>query len=157
DYMQTNAGLRAWIEGVKTQGIVLPRGVPQQPGRLLEVARRIGPVRASNFGEYYDIVSMPYPNASAYTSMGLELHTDLANWHAPPDVQLLFCLKSSVMGGESVFADGFRVAEDLRAADREAFNRPATTEISTGFHDLPCETGRTGRLSKWTAEGGLTG
>ena len=75
--MQTNAGLRAWIEGARTQGIVLLRGVPQQPGRLLEVARRIGPVRASNFGEYYDIVSMPYPNASAYTSMGLELHTDL--------------------------------------------------------------------------------
>src|SRR5256885_16218679 len=62
---QTNAGLRAWIEGARTQGIVLLRGVPQQPGQLLEVARRIGPVRASNFGEYYDIVSMPYPNASA--------------------------------------------------------------------------------------------
>src|SRR5256885_7263679 len=37
---QTNAGLRAWIEGARTQGIVLLRGVPQQPVQLLEVARR---------------------------------------------------------------------------------------------------------------------
>src|SRR2546430_17514344 len=71
--------------------------------------------------------------------MGLELHTDLANWHAPPDVQLLFCLKSSVLGGESVFADGFRVAEDLRAADQEAFNLLSTHDIEYRFHDHTCD------------------
>src|SRR2546421_2478797 len=124
--MQPNAGLRAWIEGARTQGVVLLRGVPQRPGQLLEVGRRIGPVRASNFGEYYDVVSMANPNASAYTQMGLELHTDLSNWREPPDVQLLFCLKSSVTGGESVFSDGFRVAEDLRIADPEAFRLLST-------------------------------
>ena len=156
DYMQTNAGLRAWIAGVKTQGIVLLRGVPRQPGQLLEVARRIGPVRASNFGEHYDVVSMPNPNASAYTSMGLELHTDLANWRAPPDVQLLFCLKSSVMGGESVFADGFRVAEDLRAADQEAFNLLSTHDIEYRFHDDTCDIRTSAPVIEVDREGRLT-
>lgn len=157
DYMRTNAGLRAWIEALRSHGIVLLRNVPQVDGRLLEVAHRIGPVRASNFGEYYSVVSKPNPNASAYTPMGLELHTDLANWRTPPDVQLLFCLKNTVAGGESVFADGFRVAKALRAADPQAFRLLSTQPIEYRFHDETCdirtaapviETDREGRLAR---------
>ena len=91
DYFTTDAGLRAWLEALCSCGIVMLRGVPAEPGKLLDVARRIGPVRSSNFGDYYDVVSMPNSNAVAYTSMALELHTDLANWRFPPDHQLLFC------------------------------------------------------------------
>jgi len=139
DYIATGEGLRDWIEAVQRHGIVLLRGVPTEPGQLLEVTRRVGPVRTSNFGDSYDVVSMPNPNASAYTSLGLELHTDLANWHSPPDIQLLFCLKSSVTGGDSVFADGFRVAEDLRLADPEAFELLSTHELEFRFHDASCD------------------
>ncbi|MFM7785317.1 MAG: TauD/TfdA family dioxygenase, partial [Gammaproteobacteria bacterium] len=125
-YLQTDAGLRHWIEAICSTGIVLLRGIPPEPGRLLDIARRIGPIRGSNFGEYYDVVSMPNPNASAYTAMGLELHTDLANWASPPDIQLLCCVKSSVQGGESVFCDGFNVAALLREQDPEAFRLLST-------------------------------
>jgi gamma-butyrobetaine dioxygenase len=153
--MGTNAGLRAWIEAIKTDGIVLLRGVPQEPGQLLEVARRIGPVRASNFGEYYDVISMSNPNASAYTQMGLELHTDLANWRVPPDVQLLFCLKSSVIGGESVFVDGFRVAENLRTAHAQAFNLLSTRAVEYRFHDDTCDIRTTAPIIEVDREGRL--
>jgi hypothetical protein len=115
-YVGDRDGVRAWIAALKVHGVALLEGVPEVSRQLLEVARRIGPVRAGNFGEYYDVVSMPKPNASAYTSMSLELHTDLANWRYPPDIQLLFCLKSDVKGGDSVFADGSRVAAELRGA-----------------------------------------
>jgi gamma-butyrobetaine dioxygenase len=96
-------------------------------------------VRASNFGEYYDVVSMPNPNASAYTDMGLELHTDLANWRMPPDIQLLCCLKNSVAGGESVFVDGFRIAADLRRSEPATFELLSTTPIDFRFHDQSCD------------------
>jgi gamma-butyrobetaine dioxygenase len=138
-YMQTDGGLRAWIEAVQAQGIVLLRGVPPVPGALRAVARRIGAVRPTNFGESYDVVSMPNPNASAYTAMGLELHTDLANWRTPPDVQLLSCVKSTVRGGESVFADGFRVATDLRAAEPHAFELLSRWPLEFRFHDESCD------------------
>lgn len=138
-YMGSDDGLRAWIEALQGHGIVLLRGVPTQPGQLLEVARRIGPVRATNFGEYYDVVSMPNPNASAYTTMGLELHTDLANWYAPPDIQMLCCLKSSAAGGESLFADGFRIAADLRASAPENFALLCRHPVEFRFHDESCD------------------
>jgi gamma-butyrobetaine dioxygenase len=118
---------------------VLLHGVPEEPGKLLDVARRIGPVRPSNFGEYYDVVSMPNPNASAYTAIGLELHTDLANWRSPPDIQLLSCVRSSVTGGESVFADGFRIATDLRAEDSRAFELLSKYPLEFRFHDESCD------------------
>ncbi|MEY2920546.1 MAG: hypothetical protein RL261_1851 [Pseudomonadota bacterium] len=139
DYMNTDAGLRAWIEAIQVHGIVHMRNVPAQAGQLVDVTRRIGPVRSTNFGDYYDVVSMPNPNASAYTSMGLELHTDLANWHSPPDVQLLFCIKSSVRGGESLFADGFRIAEDLRVKDPAAFELLSSYPLEFRFHDGSCD------------------
>jgi len=154
-YMADRDGVRAWISALKVDGIVLLERVPQVPRQLLEVARRIGPVRASNFGEYYDVVSMPKPNASAYTSMGLELHTDLANWRYPPDVQLLFCLKSDVIGGDSVFADGFRVAQDLRASDPEAFELLNTQPLEYRFHDDSCDIRTHATVIETDRKGGL--
>jgi gamma-butyrobetaine dioxygenase len=154
-YMGDREGVRAWISALKVHGIVLLEGVPEVSRQLLEVARRIGPVRASNFGEYYDVVSMPKPNASAYTAMGLELHTDLANWRYPPDVQLLFCLKSTVKGGDSVFGDGFRVAEELRASDPVAFDLLATQPVEYRFHDATCDIRAGATLIETDREGNL--
>ena len=156
DYMTTGAGMRRWIEAIQQEGIVLLRGIPAVPGTLLDVARRIGPIRATNFGDHYDVVSMPNPNASAYTAMGLELHTDLANWQSPPDVQLLFCVKSSVKGGESVFADGFAVAEELRRTDPEAFRLLSTQPMEFRFHDDACDIRATARAIAVDPAGNIT-
>lgn len=154
-YMGDREGIRAWISALKIHGIVLLEGVPEVSRQLLAVARRIGPVRASNFGEYYDVVSMPKPNASAYTSMGLELHTDLANWRYPPDIQLLFCLKSAVKGGDSVFADGFAAAEELRASDPDAFELLTTQPVEYRFHDATCDIRTRARLIDTDRDGTL--
>jgi gamma-butyrobetaine dioxygenase len=80
----------------------------------------------------------------AYTAMALELHTDLANWRFPPDYQLLFCLKNEVVGGGSILADGFRVAEDLRREAPEAFRILTTHPIDFRFHDGSCDISASG-------------
>jgi gamma-butyrobetaine dioxygenase len=139
DYMSSDGGFRAWANALLTWGIVLIRNAPAEPGKLLEIARRAGPVRASNFGDHYDVISMPNPNASAYTAMALELHTDLANWRWPPDYQLLFCVRNDAVGGGSILADGFRVADDLRREEPEAFRLLAEHPVEFRFHDQTCD------------------
>jgi gamma-butyrobetaine dioxygenase len=139
DYMTSDGGFRAWVEALLSWGIVLMRNAPAEPGRLLEIARRAGPIRPSNFGDHYDVISMPNPNASAYTAMALELHTDLANWRWPPDYQLLFCVRNDAVGGGSVLADGFQVAEDLRREDPEAFRLLTEHPVEFRFHDQACD------------------
>ena len=139
DYFTTDNGVKAWIDALQKDGIVLLRGVPTVSGKLIEVANRVGPVRTSNFGEFYDVISMPNPNAVAYTSLGLELHTDLVNWASPPDIQMLSCLANSVVGGGSIFADGFRVAQDLRQEDPESFQLLSSHPLTYRFHDQSCD------------------
>jgi gamma-butyrobetaine dioxygenase len=139
DYMTTDAGLRAWAEALLSWGIVLLRNAPAEPGKLVEIASHVGPIRHSNFGQYYDVISMPNPNASAYTAMALELHTDLANWRWPPDYQLLFCVRNDAVGGGSVLADGFKVAEDLRNEDPDAFALLTEHAVTFRFHDQTCD------------------
>lgn len=154
-YMNTDQGFRAWLEALRTWGIVLLRNIPAEPGRLLEVAHRVGPIRNTNFGECYDVISMPNPNASAYTAMGLELHTDLANWRFPPDYQLLYCVKNSVTGGESVLVDGYRVAEDLRHDDPHAFELLSTHALDFRFHDDACDIRASGPTIELDARGAI--
>jgi gamma-butyrobetaine dioxygenase len=139
DYMNRDEGLRAWLEALRSWGIVLMRNAPAEPGKLLEIGGRVGPIRATNFGEYYDVISMPNPNASAYTAMALELHTDLANWRWPPDYQLLFCVRNDAVGGGSILADGFRVAEDLRREEPEILDLLSRHPIEFRFHDESCD------------------
>ncbi|HJR21617.1 MAG TPA: TauD/TfdA family dioxygenase [Dongiaceae bacterium] len=139
DFANTDEGLRAWLEALCSWGIVLMRNAPAVSGKLLEIGGQVGPIRNTNFGEYYDVVSMPNPNASAYTAMALELHTDLANWRWPPDYQLLFCVRNDAVGGGSILADGFRVAEDLRRDDPEAFDLLSRYPVGFRFHDESCD------------------
>ena len=45
----------------------------------------------------------------AQRSLALPLHTDLPNQELVPGYQFLHCYRNSASGGESLFADGFRV------------------------------------------------
>ncbi|MDN3521619.1 TauD/TfdA family dioxygenase [Halomonas ramblicola] len=135
DFVVGNAGERAWLEALLRDGLVLLEEGPLADEEVSRLATRIGPLRATNFGARFDVRSKPNPNNAAYTAIGLALHTDLPNWQHPPDIQLLYCLENDAEGGESQFADGYRVAETLRSEDPEAFRVLAETPIDFRFQD----------------------
>nr|WP_298374608.1 TauD/TfdA family dioxygenase [uncultured Halomonas sp.] len=129
------AGERHWLETLLRDGLVLLDEGPLADEEVSRIARRIGPMRASNFGARFDVYSKPNPNNAAYTSIGLALHSDLPNWRQPPDIQLLYCLQNDAKGGQSIFSDGFAVAEQLRKEDPEAFRTLCETPIDFRFQD----------------------
>ncbi|PRY71551.1 TauD/TfdA family dioxygenase [Halomonas ventosae] len=128
-------GERAWLEALLRDGLVLLDHGPLADEEVSRLARRIGPLRPTNFGARFDVRSKPNPNNAAYTAIGLALHTDLPNWRQPPDIQLLYCLENDAEGGESLFADGYRVAEALRREAPEAFRLLSETPIDFRFQD----------------------
>ncbi|TDR53376.1 gamma-butyrobetaine dioxygenase [Halomonas ventosae] len=128
-------GERAWLEALLRDGLVLLEHGPVADEEVSRLARRIGPLRSTNFGARFDVRSKPNPNNAAYTAIGLALHTDLPNWRQPPDIQLLYCLENDAEGGESLFADGYRVAEALRREDPQAFRLLCETPIDFRFQD----------------------
>lgn len=131
----SEAGLADWMRATKRVGLSIVSGLEDRIDAGTEVAQRIGFLRQTNFGTTFEVVSIPRANNLAYTALGLPLHTDLPNQELPPGYQFLHCLANDAEGGESVFADGFALAEDLRAADPKAFELLSTVGIPFRFHD----------------------
>ncbi|MGC3875196.1 TauD/TfdA family dioxygenase [Halomonas sp. GXIMD04776] len=134
DFM-TPDGEHQWLEALLRDGLVLLDEGPLADEEVSRIATRIGPMRPTNFGARFDVYSKPNPNNAAYTAIALALHSDLPNWRQPPDIQLLYCLQNEAEGGESIFADGFAVAEELRKEAPEAFRILSKTSIDFRFQD----------------------
>jgi gamma-butyrobetaine dioxygenase len=153
--MTTERGLYDWLAAWRKWGAALLRNAPAQPGEVLRIAARVGPLRPTNFGTHYDVLTMPNPNASAYTAMALEPHTDLANWQSPPDCQFLFCIANETVGGMSILVDGYGVAEKIRVENPAAFNLLSAREIDFRFHDETCDIRRRARMIDLHADGSI--
>ena len=78
---------------------------------------------------------------SAYGNDGLPLHTDMTYLRDPPGLQIFTMVQPALKGGESVFGDGFAVADELRRSNPDAFHTLSTTtrryhsrDEITGWH-----------------------
>jgi len=134
EVLADDGALLRWLIAAKTHGLSIVSGLTG-PEDGMDVARRAGFLRETNFGVIFEVVSKPDPNNLAYTSHQLPLHSDLTNQEMPPGYQFLHCLANDATGGGSLLCDGFAVAEDLRREDPEAFEILATTLIPMRFQD----------------------
>lgn len=110
-----------WLEALYIYGVARLRGLPQQDGLLEEIVTRIGPVRESNFGRQYVLEIKDDPDSQAYTSGALLQHIDLPTREIPFGLQFLYTRANTTTGGEGLYVDAYRVAEDMRIADPEHF------------------------------------
>jgi alpha-ketoglutarate-dependent taurine dioxygenase len=121
-----------WLTRLLQDGLAFVTGLPDAEGAILETAPLIGRVLETNYGLTFDVRSVPQPENLAYSDLGLGLHTDNPYREPVPGFQALHALIPSSEGGESLFADGFALAEHLRATAPEAFARLAATPVP--FH-----------------------
>lgn len=110
------------LESLLSQGLVRLQNLPTAPGTLASIARRIGPIRPTNFGELFDVKAKPNPDSNAYTSIALPPHVDLPTREYQPGLQLLHCLENTVTDGQAVMMDGFAIAEALRDEEPQVFD-----------------------------------
>jgi gamma-butyrobetaine hydroxylase len=122
-------------ETVWTVGVAFVRNAPTTEATLRDLARRVGPVRATNFGPDFHVEAKPEPNNVAYTAVELRPHTDLPYHQSPPGIQLLHCFTADAPGGESILVDGFWVADRVRQTDPDAFRVLCEVSIPYRFHD----------------------
>lgn len=120
---------------LKRFGIVIIDGLEDSPDASQGFGDLVGFRRQTNFGDMFEVISMPQPNNLAYTSLALPLHTDLPNQELIPGYQLLHCYRNTASGGQSVFADGFRICEDLRREAPEDFELLKRVPVPWRFHD----------------------
>ncbi|HLY58947.1 MAG TPA: TauD/TfdA family dioxygenase [Stellaceae bacterium] len=130
---------RRVLEDFLAYGFVILTGVPRREGMVLEVGRRFGFPRETNFGALFDVRSVPQANDLAYTGLALDPHTDNPYRDPVPGVQLLHCLVNESKGGLSTLVDGLAVAEALRAEDPAAFELLATVPVRFRYVDIDTE------------------
>lgn len=115
-----------WLEALHIYGVARLRGLPQQDGLLEQIVTRIGPVRESNFGRQYVLEIKDDPDSQAYTSGALLQHIDLPTRELPFGLQFLYTRDNTTTGGEGIYVDAYRVAEDMREAEPEHFHSLVT-------------------------------
>jgi alpha-ketoglutarate-dependent taurine dioxygenase len=119
---RSDRALRArWLERLLQDGIAFLGEVPCGDAGILEAASLMGQVLETNYGQVFDVRSVAEPENLAYSDLGLGLHTDNPYREPVPGFQVLHALIASPDGGESLFGDGFAIAEQLRTAHPDAF------------------------------------
>jgi len=110
-----------WLTRLVQDGLAFLEQVPAEEGALLESMALVGRVLETNYGLTFDVRSVPQPENLAYSDLGLGLHTDNPYREPVPGFQALHAYIPSDEGGESLFADGFALAEHLRGSAPEDF------------------------------------
>lgn len=128
-----------WLERLATDGIAFLSAVPCTEGAILAAARGMGRVLETNYGVLFDVRSVARPENLAYSDFGLGLHTDNPYREPVPGFQALHAICSSPDGGESLFGDGFALAEHLRSTDPESFQCLATTPVPFLYQSAEAE------------------
>ena len=73
-------------------GFVIVKNTSAEEGTVITFAEMFGPVRTTNFGKHFDVVSKPKANDLAYTSLGIKAHTDNPYRKPMPGIQILHCI-----------------------------------------------------------------
>jgi len=127
--------LRDALLTLKRYGILLLDSLQDSLDASLVFGDHIGFRRRTNFGKMFEVINLPEPNNLAYTALALPLHTDLPNQEIVPGYQFLHCYRNDVTGGESIFADGLKLCEDLRDEAPEDFELLRSVKVPWRFHD----------------------
>ncbi len=106
--------LHKWLRSIYCFGFAKMTGGKDKPGAIKDVAKLIGYIRETNYGKLFDVKSKVDAINLAYTNLGLEPHTDNPYRDPVPTIQILYCIKSSVKGGDSTVVDGFKAISILK-------------------------------------------
>jgi gamma-butyrobetaine dioxygenase len=133
--MAEDAALLGWLLDLKRIGLSYVENAPDRDGAVRDLVWRVGTVRETNFGDVFEVVALPDGISNAYSAVELPLHVDLPAREYQPGLQFLHCLVNETAGGNSLYCDGLRAAETLRAQEPAMFDLLTRVPIIFRYHD----------------------
>lgn len=113
-----------WCCDLRDYGLTIVRNAPLKEAEIERFAEFVAVVREVIYDRLHNVRATPGEyNAYNVASTTLELkpHTDMPCYNNPPGVQMFHFLANETEGGESTAVDGFKVAEQLKQQDPEAY------------------------------------
>lgn len=128
--VRSDEGWHQLLESVADNGAAVVTGAPATNDGSAELAARLGHVRETDFGRFFDIISEPDVWTMSQSTAAMDPHTDDPYRYTPSGISILHCFEASPTGGgRSTLVDGFAVADDIRVNAPEAFELLTTVAV----------------------------
>lgn len=112
---------------------------PPTPEATESLLEKVGPIRTTHYGGFYDFIPDLALADTAYTNLALPAHTDTTYFSEPAGLQAFHLLShrappnakpsDDALGGQSLLVDGFQVASTLKKESPEAYETLRTIQI----------------------------
>jgi alpha-ketoglutarate-dependent taurine dioxygenase len=145
-----------WLTRLLQDGIAFLREVPRVDAGILKAMSLVGRVAETNYGLVFDVRAIAQPENLAYSDRGLGLHTDNPYREPVPGFQALHTLVAAPNGGDSLFADGFALAEHLRQCAPAAFEILTRTAVPFRYRSAHADLYAERPLIELTCTGAVT-
>ncbi|SJK99949.1 related to Trimethyllysine dioxygenase [Armillaria ostoyae] len=123
-------GLFRWLSNVDKFGFSFVSDVPQTTEATEKLSERIGFIRETQYGKFWDFTSDLARGDTAYTTLALGAHTDNIYFTDPCGLQLFHLLShTDGTGGATLLVDGFYVASILKELHPEAYSLLARVPV----------------------------
>ncbi|PAV16092.1 Trimethyllysine dioxygenase [Pyrrhoderma noxium] len=141
DYvMQEERGLWELLKKIDTFGFCFISGVEATPKATEVLTLRIGRIRETQYGSFWDFTSDLAKGDTAYTTLALGAHTDTTYFTDPCGLQLFHLLEhSNGHGGETLLVDGFYAASLLKELHPDAYEVLTRVRVPTHAAGEPGE------------------
>ncbi|XP_033125873.1 gamma-butyrobetaine dioxygenase-like [Anneissia japonica] len=127
DVMTDDDVLLGWLTVLHTKGIAILQNAGTIPTEVKKIGDRVAYLRATYYGETFQVMSKNDPNSITYTDTAIDFHTDICAMYNQPGMQMLHCIKQSTEGGENQLVDTYKVVEDLKKEEPEVHSILSST------------------------------
>ncbi|EIN09855.1 Trimethyllysine dioxygenase [Punctularia strigosozonata HHB-11173 SS5] len=126
----SDRGLLDWLSKIERWGFCFVSGVPVSTDATEELCKRIGFIRETQYGKFWDFTSDLAKGDTAYTTLALGAHTDNTYFTDPCGIQLFHLLShTDGSGGATLLVDGFAAAARLKADRPDAYRLLAEVPV----------------------------
>ncbi|KAF5367109.1 hypothetical protein D9758_004034 [Tetrapyrgos nigripes] len=132
-------GLHKCLQKIDKFGFSFVEGVPPTPEATEKLAERIGFIRETQYGKFWEFTSDLSKGDTAYTTLALGAHTDNTYFTDPCGLQLFHLLShTDGSGGATLLVDGFYVASIVKELHPEMYDILSKVSVpahAAGEHD----------------------
>jgi trimethyllysine dioxygenase len=134
-----SSGMAKLTNDIHVHGFCFVVDTPVTPEATEKLLEKIGPIRNTHYGGFYDFIPDQAMADTAYTNIALAAHTDTTYFSEPARLQAFHMLshqqppdytpEEGELGGRSLLVDGFKAAEDLLSRDPASYSILQNTHI----------------------------
>ena len=119
--MNSDEGIGQLLQKIRDHGFAFVDGCPATPEDTQTLTERIGPIRNTHYGSFWDFTSNLASKDTAYTDYALDVHTDSTYFTDPAGLQIFHLLSHEGEGGANQLVDGYHAAQILFLEDPAAY------------------------------------